>query len=265
MLELDNVRDHSALGLSGDQLIDMYRKMLLARKLDERVWALNRQGRVPFVVSVAGHEGTQVGAAFALDSDKDWSLPYYRDVAFNLAMGVTAKEMFLSVFAKAGDPASAGRQMPNHWSEPDLNIFSASSVIATQFPHACGIAHRLKSTGTDGVVMVSSGEGATSEGDFHEAMNFAGLHQLPVIFLIENNLYAISTPSHQEVAGTVAERAIGYGMPGVEVDGNDILAVYGVMTAAVPQAPVSSLFFTRGAQRRRHIPSVLSFFMYRAE
>ena len=236
MLELDNVRDHSALGLSDEQLVDMYRKMLLARKLDERVWALNRQGRVPFVVSVAGHEGTQVGAAFALDPEKDWSLPDYRDVAFNLAMGVSAEDLFLGVFAKATDPANAGRQMPNHWSEPDLNIFSASSVIAPQFPHACGIAHRLKATGTDSVVMVSSGEGATSEGDFHEAMNFAGVHKLPIVFLVENNLYAISTPTSQEVAGTVAERAIGYGMPGVEVDGNDILAVYGVMTAAVQRA-----------------------------
>jgi 2-oxoisovalerate dehydrogenase E1 component alpha subunit len=236
MLELDNVRDHSALGLSDDQLIDIYRKMLLARKLDERVWALNRQGRVPFVVSVAGHEGTQVGAAFALDAERDWSLPYYRDVAFNLAMGVSPEDLFLGVFAKASDPANAGRQMPNHWSEPKLNIFSHSSVIATQFPHACGIAQRLKSTGSDGVVMVSSGEGATSEGDFHEAMNFAGLHQLPVVFLIENNLYAISTPTREEVAGTVAARAGGYGMPGVAVDGNDVLAVYGVMSAAVQRA-----------------------------
>jgi 2-oxoisovalerate dehydrogenase E1 component len=239
MLELDNVRDHSALGLSEDQLIDMYRKMLLARKLDERVWALNRQGRVPFVVSVAGHEGTQVGAAFALDPTKDWSLPYYRDVAFNLAMGSTPTDLFLAVFAKGTDPASAGRQMPNHWSEPDLNIFSHSSVIATQFPHACGIAHHLKATGQPGVVMVSSGEGATSEGDWHEAMNFAGVHKLPIIFLVENNLYAISTPSRQEVAGTVAERAVGYGMPGVVVDGNDVLAVYGVMVAAVQRARAS--------------------------
>jgi 2-oxoisovalerate dehydrogenase E1 component len=236
MLGLDNVRDHSALGLSDDQLLDMYRTMLLARKLDERVWALNRQGRVPFVVSVAGHEGTQVGAAFALDPEKDWSLPYYRDVAFNLAMGLTPRDLFLSVFAKAADPASAGRQMPNHWSEPDLNIFSASSVIATQFPHACGIAHRLKATGQPGVVMVSSGEGATSEGDWHEAMNFAGAHDLPIVFLIENNLYAISVPAGEGVAGIIAERAAGYGMPGVEVDGNDILAVYGVMAAAVQRA-----------------------------
>ncbi len=236
MLELDNVRDHSALGLSDDQLIDMYRKMLLARKLDERVWALNRQGRVPFVVSVAGHEGTQVGAAYALDPERDWSLPYYRDVAFNLAMGMTPLEMFLAVFAKATDPANAGRQMPNHWSDPKLNIFSASSVIATQFPHACGVAHQLKASGSDGVVMVSSGEGATSEGDWHEAMNFASIQKLPVIFLVENNLYAISTPSSEEVAGKVADRAAGYGMPGVEVDGNDILAVYGVMSAAVARA-----------------------------
>jgi 2-oxoisovalerate dehydrogenase E1 component len=236
MLELDNVRDHSALGLSDDELIDMYRMMLLSRKLDERVWALNRQGRVPFVVSVAGHEGTQVGAAFALDKTRDWSLPYYRDVAFNVAMGVPAKDLFLGVFAKGSDPANAGRQMPNHWSEPDLNIFSHSSVIATQFPHACGIAQHLKASGSDGVVVVSSGEGATSEGDFHEALNFAGLHKLPVIFLVENNLYAISTPTREEVAGTVAARAGGYGMPGVEVDGNDVLAVYGVVAAAVQRA-----------------------------
>ncbi|MDJ0923299.1 MAG: dehydrogenase E1 component subunit alpha/beta [Acidimicrobiia bacterium] len=236
MLGLDNARDHSALGLSDDQILDMYRMMLLARKLDERVWALNRQGRVPFVVSVAGHEGTQVGAAFALDTETDWSLPYYRDVAFNLAMGLTPLDMFLAVFAKASDPANSGRQMPNHWSDPDRHIFTHSSVIATQFPHACGVAYHLKATGQPGVVLVSSGEGATSEGDWHEAMNFAGIHQLPMIFLIQNNLYAISVPAEQEIAGGVAPRASGYGMPGVEVDGNDVLAVYGVTSAAVQRA-----------------------------
>ncbi|MDJ0662935.1 MAG: dehydrogenase E1 component subunit alpha/beta [Acidimicrobiia bacterium] len=236
MLEIDSVQDHSALGLTEEQLLDMYRKMLLARKLDERVWALNRQGRVPFVVSVAGHEGTQVGAAFAIDPERDWSLPYYRDLAFNLALGVSPTEVFLGVLAKESDPASGGRQMPSHWSEPDLNVFSASSVIATQFPHACGIAHRIKTQGGDGVVLVSSGEGATSEGDWHEAMNFAGLHQLPVIFLVQNNLYAISTPSQEEIAGKVSERAHGYGVPGVEVDGNDILSVYRVMSTAVQRA-----------------------------
>nr|MBA2337979.1 thiamine pyrophosphate-dependent dehydrogenase E1 component subunit alpha [Acidimicrobiia bacterium] len=236
MLELDNVRDHRALGLDDDRIVDMYRAMLLARRVDERMWTLNRQGRVPFVLSAAGHEAAQVATAFALDLSTDWALPYYRDVAFNLAAGVTPMDMFLSVFSKADDPASGGRQMPNHWSEPNVNIFTHSSVIATQFPHACGIAYWLQLNELPGVVMVSSGEGATSEGDWHEAMNFAGIHKLPMVFLIENNLYAISVPVIQEVAGSIVDRAAGYGMPGVEVDGNDALAVYGVMSAAVQRA-----------------------------
>ncbi|MDJ0962166.1 MAG: dehydrogenase E1 component subunit alpha/beta [Acidimicrobiia bacterium] len=236
MLELDNVIDHGALGLSDEQVVEMYRTMLLARRLDDRMWALNRQGRVPFVVSVSGHEGTQVGAAAAFDTARDWFLPYYRDIALNLALGVTPLDIFLGVFAKADDPASGGRQMPNHWSEPDLNIFSHSSVIATQYPHACGVAKELVRTGSDGVVLVSSGEGATSEGDFHEAMNFAGIHKLPIVFLVENNLYAISVPAEQEVAGSLAKRASGYNMVGVEVDGNNVLAVYGATAAAVERA-----------------------------
>ena len=235
-LGLDSIIDHTSLGLTDDRVIDMYRSMLLARKLDDKMWALNRQGRVPFVVSVSGHEATQVGAAAALDPGRDWSLPYYRDIAFNLALGVSPEDVFLGVFAKAGDPASGGRQMPNHWSEPDLNIFTHSSVIATQFPHACGIAYELRRKGSDGIVFVSGGEGSTSEGDWHEAMNFAGVHELPIVFLIENNLYAISVPADQEVAGQVADRAEGYGMPGVVVDGNDLLAVYGAMAAAVDRA-----------------------------
>ena len=236
MLELDNVRDHKALGLTDERAVEMYRVMLLARRIDERCWALNRQGRVPFVVSVSGHEGTQVGAAFALDATTDWALPYYRDLAFALALGVTPRDIFLSVFSKAADPASGGRQMPSHWSEPDLNIFTHSSVVATQFPHACGIAYELKATGKPGVVAAMSGEGATSEGDWHEAMNFAAIHTLPLIFLIENNLYAISVPYDQEVAGSVVARAAGYGIQGVEIDGNDPLEVYGAMRAAVDRA-----------------------------
>ena len=236
MLELDQTREHEALGLSDEQAVDMYRKMLLARRLDDRMWTLNRQGRVPFVVSVSGHEGTQVGAAFAIDPSTDWSLPYYRDTAYTLALGVSPLDMFLGVFSKAADPSSAGRQMPNHWSEPDLNIFTASSVVATQFPHACGIAYQLQAEGRPGVVLVSSGEGATSEGDWHEAMNFAGIHKLPIVFLVQNNMYAISVPAAEEVAGSVVARASGYDIPGVEVDGNNILEVYGVMSAAVERA-----------------------------
>ena len=134
MLNLDNTKSHQALGLTDIQVVEMYRAMLLARRVDDRMWALNRQGRVPFVVSVAGHEASQVGAAFAIDPSRDWSLPYYRDIAYNRALGLTPEEFFLSVFARADDPSSGGRQMPNHWSEPDRNVFTHSSVIATQFP-----------------------------------------------------------------------------------------------------------------------------------
>ena len=235
-LELDSVIDHEALGLGNDDLVELYRLMVLARKLDERMWALNRQGRVPFVVSVSGHEATQVGAAYAIDPTKDWSMPYYRDVAYALAAGMSAHDVFAGVFAKDVDPSSGGRQMPNHWSEPDLNMFTQSSVIGVQYPQACGIAMELKRSGSDAVVVVDGGEGSTSEGDWHEAMNFAGIHDLPVIFLIQNNLYAISVPAESEVGGEVAHRAQGYGMPGVIVDGNNVLQVYGAMSAAVERA-----------------------------
>jgi 2-oxoisovalerate dehydrogenase E1 component len=228
--------NHKDLGLTNDDLVDLYRKMLISRRLDDKMWALNRQGRVPFVVSVSGHEATQIGMAAALDPTRDWSLPYYRDIAFNIGLGVSPLDVFLGVFAKADDPSSGGRQMPNHWSEPDLNLFTHSSVIATQYPHAVGIAYELKRRGTDSVVYVSGGEGSTSEGDWHEAMNFAGIHRLPVIFLIQNNLYAISVPAAEEVAGQVADRAEGYGMHGVVVDGNDIIAMYAAASAAVERA-----------------------------
>jgi 2-oxoisovalerate dehydrogenase E1 component len=230
------VIDHTALGLTNDDLLDLYRKMLLARRIDERMWALNRQGRVPFVVSVSGHEATQVGAAAAIDPSKDWSMPYYRDLAFALTIGISTEQVFAGVFSKEMDTSSGGRQLPNHWSEPSLNVFTQSSVIASQYPQACGIAYDLKRRGSDGVVVVDGGEGSTSEGDWHEAMNFAGIHKLPLVFLIQNNLYAISVPAASEVAGVVADRANGYGMPGVVVDGNNVLDMYGAMTTAVARA-----------------------------
>ena len=235
-LGLDSASDHSALGLTNDDLVDLYKNMLLARRIDERMWALNRQGRVPFVVSVSGHEASQVGAAAAIDPSRDWSMPYYRDLAYALTIGISPEKVFAGVFSKEMDTSSAGRQLPNHWSEPSLNVFTQSSVIASQYPQACGIAYDLKRRGSDSVVVVDGGEGSTSEGDWHEAMNFAGIHKLPLIFLIQNNLYAISVPAELEVAGQVADRANGYGMPGVVVDGNNVLDVYGAMKTAVARA-----------------------------
>jgi len=233
---IDPVHNHLSLGISDDALLHMYRTMVLGRRVDDRMWALNRQGRAPFVVSSSGQEAAQVGTALALDRRHDWALPYYRDVAAALALGMSAEEIFLGVFSKAADPSSGGRQMPNHWSHPSLRIFSHSSVIATQYPHATGIAKELQRTRNPGIAMVWGGEGSTSEGDFHEALNFAAIHKLPVVFVIENNQYAISVPVVEEVAGSLAARAAAYGMPAESIDGNDILEVYRAASEAVSRA-----------------------------
>lgn len=224
---------HIELGLSNEQVVEMYRVMLLARKVDERQWLLNRSGKLPFVVSCQGQEAAQVGAAFALEKGKDYSCPYYRDVAFVLAMGMTAKDLMLSAFAKAEDPNSGGRQMPNHFGDRKNNILTQSSPTGTQVPHAVGIALAAKIQKKDFATYVSLGEGTSNQGDFHEGLNFAGVHKLPVITFVENNKYAISVPLSKQIAcESVADRAIGYGMPGISVDGNDPLEVYKVMKEA---------------------------------
>lgn len=233
---MDPSLHHSRIGLSDEDVRHMFAMMLMARKLDDRMYALNRQGRVPFVVGSSGHEGIQVASAMALDRDIDWVLPYYRDMGVALAWGVTATDIFRAVFARKDDPMSGGRQLPNHWSDPSKNILTQSSTIGTQYPHAVGIAHGLRIQGRPGVVAVYGGEGSTSEGDWHEAMNWAGIHRLPVIFVIENNHYAISVPSAKEVAGRIVDRAHGYGIRGELVDGNDPLVAYQSMRAAVERA-----------------------------
>jgi 2-oxoisovalerate dehydrogenase E1 component len=227
---------HTALGLSDEQVVEMYRLMLIARRVDDRMFALQRQGRAAFVLGSSGHEAVQVASTFALDRGRDWVLPYYRDMGVALGWGFTPLEVFLAVFAKRDDPFSGGRQLPSHWSDPTRNVFSQSSVIGTQFPHAAGIAHGLKLQGEGGVAVVYGGEGSTSEGDWHEAMNWAGIHDLPLICVIENNRYAISVPSEEEVAGNISDRAAGYGFPGHFIDGNDPFQVLATMQEAVERA-----------------------------
>ncbi len=227
---------HRRIGISEPLLRRMYALMLLARKIDDRMFALNRQGRVPFVVGSSGHEGIQVASALALDPSTDWLLPYYRDMGVALAWGIPVLDVFLATFAKRDDPNSGGRQLPNHWSSPRRNILTQSSTIGTQYPHAVGIAHGLRIQNRPGVVAVYGGEGSTSEGDWHEAMNWAGVHRLPVLFIIENNHYAISVKSSEEVAGQVVDRAHGYGMHGELVDGNDPLMVYETVQRAAKRA-----------------------------
>ncbi|MBV5122656.1 3-methyl-2-oxobutanoate dehydrogenase subunit alpha [Bacillus halotolerans] len=218
---------HQALGLTDQEAVDMYRTMLLARKIDERMWLLNRSGKIPFVISCQGQEAAQVGAAFALDRETDYVLPYYRDMGVVLAFGMTAKDLMMSGFAKAADPNSGGRQMPGHFGQKENRIVTGSSPVTTQVPHAVGIALAGRMEKKDIAAFVTFGEGSSNQGDFHEGANFAAVHKLPVIFMCENNKYAISVPYDKQVAcENISDRAVGYGMPGVTVNGNDPLEVY---------------------------------------
>src|SRR5438067_6426239 len=211
--------------------------MLLGRQIDYRFQVLNRQGRAPFIISCAGHEAAQVGVSWPLRPEHDWLSPYYRDVVLCMRMGMTPLDLMLSVLAKPDDPASGGKQTPGHFSDTRLNIISGGSPVATQMVHGAGAAYALKMDGTDKVVMTNYGEGAGSEGDTHEAFNFAAIYKLPEIFVCENNGFAISTPFNKEYAiEHVAQRAAGYGFPGVTVDGRDPVSCYVVAAEAVARA-----------------------------
>ena len=228
---------HEALGLATDDLLRMQRFMVTARLIDEASLRQNRMGRAPFVVPVSGHEGCQIGTASALRPGVDVWVPYYRDLGVVLVAGLTPFEVFLGVFSKADDPSSGGRQMPSHWGSKALGIVSHSSPIATQVPHAAGIAYAMRFHEQEAVVASWFGEGATSEGDWHEGLNFAAIHRLPVIFVCENNEYAISVRQDKQMAvRDVASRAAGYGMPGEVVDGSDVLACYRAMRDARARA-----------------------------
>src|ERR1700737_493023 len=228
---------HRSLGLSDEQALRIYEVMRLARAVDERMWLINRQGRAPFGISCPGQEGAQVGTAAALRPGSDWVAPYYRDAGVILWFGMTARDQMLSFFARREDPNSGGRQMPGHFGSRRLHIVTGGSPVATQLLHAAGVALASKQRKEDAVTAAFFGEGAASQGDTHEAMNFAGVHKLAVVFVCENNGYAISVPqSHQMAIKNVADRAAGYGFPGVVVAGNDVLACYEVARQAVERA-----------------------------
>jgi 2-oxoisovalerate dehydrogenase E1 component alpha subunit len=234
--------------LTEETLLEMYWYMLLSRRLDERAWVLHRQGKVTFHVSAMGHEAAQVGAAFAINRGVDYVAPYYRDLSLSLAVGSSATDFMMSLFAKHGDRWSGGRQMPSHFSDTRYNIISGSSVVATQVPQAAGLAFAIQYKQRLGMVdaadktqprlaLACLGEGSTSQGEWHEGMNWAGVHQLPFICLVQNNGYAISVPVDlQMTVPSVADRASAYGVKGVTVDGMDVLAVYDAMKAAAERA-----------------------------
>jgi 2-oxoisovalerate dehydrogenase E1 component alpha subunit len=225
------------LGLTPDDLLEMYRLVALARAVDERMWVLNRAGRIPFVISGQGHEGAQVGIAWALEKGKDWIAPFYRSIATCLTFGMSPRDIMTAQYATASDPSSGGRQMPGHYGSHEHNLVSVSSPVATQLLHAVGIALAAKIRKTGQVAMTMMGEGSSNQGDVHEGLNFAAIHRLPFVFVVENNGYAISVPLARQVAGeSVADRAAGYGIPGVTVDGTDVLGCFRAAREAVDRA-----------------------------
>jgi 2-oxoisovalerate dehydrogenase E1 component alpha subunit len=231
-MSIGQLSKHQSLGLSDQQVVEMYKYMNLARKYDERAFMLQRAGKIAFHVSGIGQESGQVALAYAMDREQDYFLPYYRDYALVLTAGVTLKELMLLLFSKAEDPSGGGRQMAGHFGHKPKRIVTSSSPVTTQVPHAVGIALSAKMRKQDFVTFVSFGEGSSNQGDFHEGCNFAGVHKLPVIFVCENNQYAISVPIDQQISGKISDRALGYGFPGIQVDGNDPLEVYRVMKEA---------------------------------
>ena len=216
----------------------IHRQMALAKALDDRMHILVKQGRAPFVGSARGHEGIQVGATAALDGPGDWLVPHYRGLGNAVAMGLTAREWMLAVFAKAGDPLTAGRNIPGGcFGYRERRVVTVSQVVASWLPKAAGMAYSAKLQGSNAVFLCNFGDGATSTGDFHEALNFAGVHRLAVVFVCENNGYAISVPLRKQAGNPeIWRRAAGYGMAGARVDGSDVPAVYAAAREAVRRA-----------------------------
>ena len=230
-------RPFETAGLTAEQLLGMYEKMLAARLISQTMLTLQRQGRIVFAVSCEGHEAAQVASASCLTPGKDWVVPYYRDVGVALALGMTAKDVMLGAFSRRDDPSSGGRQMACHFSSTKLHILSGSSPVSTQISHAVGVALAAKIRRQPSVAVAYFGDGAASKGEFHEGLNFAGVHRLPVIFFCENNDLAISTQaSKQRAIERLSDRAAAYGFPGVTVDGMDVVETYVAMKEAVERA-----------------------------
>lgn len=228
---------HDQAGLTSDSAVKIFETMLMARMIDERMWLLNRAGKIPFVISCQGQEAAQVGAAMALDETTDYVLPYYRDLGIVLHFGMSPTDVMMSAFAKPQDPNSGGRQMPGHFGQKKNRIVTGSSPVTTQVPHAAGIALAAKMKGEELVALTTFGEGSSNQGDFHEGINFASVHDLPVIFMVENNKYAISVPLDKQLnVEKVSDRAVGYGIHGETVDGNDPIAVYKAVKEARKRA-----------------------------
>ncbi len=225
-------------GLQKKTLLNIYRNMVTSRFMDEKMMILLKQGKSFFHIGAAGHEAIQTAAAFALQPGYDYAYPYYRDLSFVMQFGVTPKEVFLNFLAKEADPSSGGRQMPNHYGHREHHIVSQSSPTGTQYLQSVGTALAAVKAGKDEVVYVSSGEGTTSQGDFHEALNWASRAKLPVIFVIQNNKYAISTHISDQMSGeSVYKFSAGYeGLNRYHIDGTNFFESYKTVKQAAADA-----------------------------
>lgn len=204
----------------------LYRKMLAVFYVEERMKVFARQGKCSFVASSRGHEATQAGIVSLLQPGRDWFFTYYRSKATAIALGVPLKDIFLGMLGRAGDPNSGGRNMPEHFSSRALNLVSQTACTGSQYLPAVGAAKAVKKDGSDAVVYVESGEGATSEGEFFESLNWAARELLPVLFVIQNNGYAISVPQRMQTASSVHEIANAFGVHALEVDGTSFQEIY---------------------------------------
>ncbi len=232
---MTNIERQPDLKKMHERLRRAYRLMLTSRFLDEKQLRLLKQGKSFFQIGGSGHEAAQVAAALALRPGCDWAFPYYRDQSFVLAYGITIRELLLASLHRAGDPATGSRQMPCHWGNQSARIVTQSSPTGTQFLQAVGTALAVKKEKADEVVYVSSGEGATSEGEFFEAVNWAARELLPVVFFIQDNKYAISVPvALQTAGGSVFEAVRGFtGLHRMECDGTDFYQTFSSMESAV--------------------------------
>lgn len=221
--------------LNADDLLKIYKTMIQTRVYEERSLKLQRSGRIGFYIGCKGQEASHIGSAYALDKD-DWIFPAYREPGILLLRGITLKTLICQMMGNAGE-ATMGRQMPCHYSFREGNNGSISSPLATQIPHAVGAAYAAKYLKHKTVSITYFGEGSTSEGDFHVGLNFAAVFKSPVVFICQNNQWAISVPvSRQTASESIAIKAKAYGMPGIKVDGNDVLAMYNVTKEAIERA-----------------------------
>jgi 2-oxoisovalerate dehydrogenase E1 component len=225
-------------GLTNTTLKSLYRNLIQTRLMDQKMLIMLKQGKSFFHIGCSGHESVQTAFAYAMQPGYDWAYPYYRDLAFVMQYGVSIEEIFLNFLARAEDPSSGGRQMSNHYGHKKQRIVTQSSPTGTQYLQAVGCALGAQREGKDEIVYVSSGEGTTAQGDFHEALNWATRDKLPVIFLVQNNKYAISVPVEDQLAGcSIYKIGAGYeGLNRFKIDGTDFFKSYEVAQKAVEHA-----------------------------